>query len=255
MKMQATTVTKRSWRSVWRRQFLLQGCWNYEGMQNVGFAYAILPALREIYMNRPEEALKAVKRHLEFFNTQPSMGAMILGASVRLEERVAAGEADPRGIGTFKVGLMGSLGAIGDSFFWGALRPMASAAGVLLAMLHPAAGIVGLLIFYNVTHFTIRYRGFAAGKQGPEGAIVWLKQAALNIRAEDRKTAAAILGGAFAGVFAGRYALPGGVVPKVFGFLLFAAAVHLFTVLFRKAVSPSEILSLLLIIGVMILCM
>jgi len=58
---------------VWLRQFLLQGCWNYEGMQNVGFAYAILPALREFYSNRPEEGLKAVKRHLEFFNTQPAM--------------------------------------------------------------------------------------------------------------------------------------------------------------------------------------
>ncbi|HLO10406.1 MAG TPA: PTS system mannose/fructose/sorbose family transporter subunit IID, partial [Desulfobacteria bacterium] len=45
----------RSRSAVWRRQFLLQGCWNYEGMQNVGFAYAILPALRDFYANRPEE--------------------------------------------------------------------------------------------------------------------------------------------------------------------------------------------------------
>ncbi len=111
MTMPALATRSRS--AVWRRQLLLQGCWNYEGMQNVGFAYAILPALRDFYANRPEEALKAVKRHLEFFNTQPAMGALILGATVRLEERVAAGEADPRSIGTFKVGLMGSLGAIG----------------------------------------------------------------------------------------------------------------------------------------------
>jgi len=138
--MTAPALSAAARRAVWRRQFLLQGCWNYEGMQNVGFAYAILPALREFYAGRPEDALKAVKRHLEFFNTQPAMGAVILGAAVRLEERASAGDADARSIGTFKVGLMGSLGAIGDAFFWGALRPMASAAGAILALLHPLAG-------------------------------------------------------------------------------------------------------------------
>ena len=211
----------RSRSAVWRRQFLLQGCWNYEGMQNVGFAYAILPALRDFYANRPEEALKAVKRHLEFFNTQPAMGALILGASVRLEERVAAGEADPRAIGTFKVGLMGSLGAIGDSFFWGALRPMASVAGALLALLHPLLGIAAMLLLYNGVHLMIL---------------------------------AAILAGAYAGVFAGRFLIQGGGASHALAsFLLAAAAVHLFAVLFRKAVSPSEILSFLLFVGVLIL--
>lgn len=247
-------ITTRSRRAVWRRQFLLQGCWNYEGMQNVGFAYAILPALRELYANRPDEALKAVKRHLEFFNTQPAMGSVILGASVRLEERVASGEGDPRAIGTFKVGLMGSLGAIGDSFFWGALRPMASVAGALIALLHPLLGVGALLFFYNVTHLTIRRRGFAAGMEGPDGALEWLKRAAFNIRADDRKMLAAILGGAYAGVFAGRFAGQGGGALHSAAWLLLAAAlVHLYTVLFRKAVSPSEILSFLLFVGVLIL--
>jgi len=247
-------LTTRVRREVWLRQFLLQGCWNYEGMQNVGFAYAILPALREFYANRPEERLKAVKRHLEFFNTQPAMGAVILGAAVRLEERVASGEADPRAIGTFKVGLMGSLGAIGDSFFWGALRPMASVAGVLLAMLHPLLGIGALLLLYNSAHLALRWRGFAAGMEGPEGAVGWLKGAALNVRTEDRKLLAAILGGAYAGAFAGRFAVHGGGAPQALAwFLLSAAAVHLFSLLLRKAVSPSEILSFLLFVGVLIL--
>ncbi len=40
-------------RTVQFRQLLLQGCWNYEGMQNVGFAYCLLPALRHFYEGRP----------------------------------------------------------------------------------------------------------------------------------------------------------------------------------------------------------
>ncbi len=249
-----TVLARRSLGAVWRRQFLLQGCWNYEGMQNVGFAYAILPALRDFYAGRPEDALKAVKRHIEFFNTQPAMGALILGAAVRFEERIAAAEADPRAVGTFKVGMMGSLGAIGDSFFWGALRPMASVAGAMVALVHPILGIASLLVLYNVVHLTIRRRGFTAGLDGAECAVEWLKRAALNVRTDDRKLIAAILAGAYAGVFAGRFfAQGGGGLHDLASFLLAAAAVHLFAVLLRKAVSPSEILSFLLVVGGLIL--
>jgi len=252
--MTAPVLSRKGRRSVWLRQFLIQGCWNYEGMQNVGFAYAILPALREFYAGRPEEALKAVKRHLEFFNTHPAMGAVILGAAVRLEEGVAAGEADPRSIGTFKVGLMGSLGAIGDAFFWGALRPMACAAGAILAMLHPLAGIVALLALYNGTHLVVRSRGFAAGMEGQDGAVAWLKKAALNIKTEDHKLAAAVLGGAYAGVYAGRHTVLGGdAFHAVVLFAVGVGLIRLFTALFRKAVSPSEILSFLFLLGVLIL--
>ena len=102
---------------------------------------------------------------------------MILGAAVRLEERVAAGEADPRAIGTFKVGLMGSLGAIGDSYFWGALKPMASAVGGILALVNPVLGIVALLLLYNASHLAIRFRGFASGMGGEESAVRYLKEA------------------------------------------------------------------------------
>ena len=241
-------------RRVWLRQFLLQGCWNYEGMQNLGFAYSILPALRDRYEGRPEEFSRALKRHLEFFNTHPAMAAVILGATIRLEERVSGGEADPRAIGTFKVGLMGSLGAIGDSYFWGALKPMASVAGAILAFVHPLLGIAALLLLYNAAHIALRYRGFTAGLGGEESAVRFLKEAGFAGKAEDRKMIAAILSGAYAGVVASHTAHRfGGAWTELGVFLLAALAVHLYTVLFRKAVSPSEVLLLFLVIGALIL--
>ncbi len=241
-------------RKVWFRQFLMQGCWNYEGMQNVGFAYSILPALRDRYEGRPEEFSRALKRHLEFFNTHPAMASVILGAAIRFEERVAAGNADPRAVGTFKVGLMGSLGAIGDSYFWGALKPMASAAGAILAFVHPLLGIATLLLLYNSSHLVLRFRGYASGMEGEEGAVRFLKDAGFTGRTEERKMIAAILGGAYAGAVGSRAAyLFGGALLELGVFLVAALTVHLFTVLFRKAVSPSEVLLLLLIIGVLIL--
>jgi mannose/fructose/N-acetylgalactosamine-specific phosphotransferase system component IID len=241
-------------RKVWWRQFLFQGCWNYEGMQNVGFAYSILPALRHHYRERPEDLIKALKRHLEYFNTHPAMGGVILGATARMEERVASGEADPRAIGTFKVGLMGSLGAIGDSYFWGALKPMASVAGAILSLLHPVLGIAALLVLYNLSHVSVRLKGFAAGMEGEESAVRFLKGAGFTVRTEDRKILAAILGGAYAGVLGSKTAfLFGGAAPAFAFFLVALITVHLLTVLFRKAVSPSEILLFLLIIGTMFL--
>jgi mannose/fructose/N-acetylgalactosamine-specific phosphotransferase system component IID len=242
-------------RSIWFRQFLLQACWNYEGMQNVGFAYCMLPALRSLYDGRPDELLRALRRHLEFFNTHPAMAGVILGASVRLEERIEGGGADPRAIGTFKVGLMGSLGAIGDAFFWGSLKPMASVAGAILALVHPALGIVALLLLYNITHLTTRRQGFLAGVGGEEGAVRFLRESGLPARTEDRKMIVAVLGGAYAGAVGSRTAvLLEGEGGAAVAFLLVAAAtVYLFTVLLRKAVSPSELLLLLFIIGVLII--
>jgi PTS system mannose-specific IID component len=149
---------------------------------------------------------------------------------------------------------MGSLGAIGDSFFWGALRPMASVAGALLALLHPLLGIAAMLLLYNGVHLSVRRRGFAAGMEGQEAVVGWLKRAALNVRTDDRKLMAAILAGAYAGVFTGRLFVQGeSAAYALASLLLAAAAVHLFVVLFRKAVSPSEILSFLLFVGVLIL--
>jgi len=241
-------------RKVWMRQFLLQGCWNYEGMQNLGFAYSILPALRDSYKGRPEEFSRALKRHLEYFNTHPAMAGVILGAAIRLEEGIAEGKADPRAVGTFKVGLMGSLGAIGDSYFWGALKPMASVAGAILAFVHPLLGIATLLALYNFSHLSLRFRGFAAGMGGEESAVRFLKEAGITGRTEDRKMIAAILGGAYAGVVSSQAAhMFGGAWLELGVFLVAAFAVHLYTVMFRKAVSPSEVLFLLLLLGTLIL--
>ncbi|MFL5387875.1 MAG: PTS system mannose/fructose/sorbose family transporter subunit IID, partial [Myxococcales bacterium] len=86
-----TRVTKRSLARVFFRALFIQAAWNPRGMQNLGFADAISPALRELYPD-PADCAKAVSRHLEFFNCHPYMAAAILGGAVRLEERVANGE-------------------------------------------------------------------------------------------------------------------------------------------------------------------
>src|SRR5207237_1405628 len=76
----------------------------------------------------PARRAEAVARHLEFFNCHPYLAAAILGGAVRLEERVANGEASPQEVSSFKSALGPPFAALGDGFFWLALRPVAALA-------------------------------------------------------------------------------------------------------------------------------
>lgn len=90
----------------WRSQFL-QGSWNYERMQNVGWAYALIPAIKKLYTTK-EDRSAALKRHLEFFNTHPYVASPIIGVTLALEEERANGAAiDDAAIQGVKIGMMG----------------------------------------------------------------------------------------------------------------------------------------------------
>ena len=71
-----------------------------------------------------------------------------------------------------KQSLMGPYAAIGDTFFWGALRPCAGIIGVGLAWLGSILAPVAFLLVYTPAHIWVRARGFmegyARGKQGIE---------------------------------------------------------------------------------------
>ncbi len=59
-------------KKVWWRSTFLQGSWNYERMQNLGWAYAMIPAIKKLYTKKEDQAA-ALERHLEFFNTHPKV--------------------------------------------------------------------------------------------------------------------------------------------------------------------------------------
>ena len=66
----------------WRHQFL-QGSWNYERMQNGGWCYSLVPAIKKLYPNKDDQ-VKALKRHLEFYNTHPYVSAPVMGVTLAL---------------------------------------------------------------------------------------------------------------------------------------------------------------------------
>src|SRR5205814_9869611 len=84
------------------RASLLQATWNYERQQGVGWAWALEPALKRI---EPDPARRAARlaEHTAFFNTQPTMASLALGAVASLEERRAeTGAPDSEAIARIK---------------------------------------------------------------------------------------------------------------------------------------------------------
>ena len=141
------TLDKKIRRSVMLRSMFLQGSWNYERMQNGGWAYSLIPALKKLYPSG-EEAKEALKRHLEFFNTHPYVAAPIIGVTLALEEERANGaDIDDAAIQGVKVGMMGPLAGIGDPVFWFTVRPIV---GAIAASLATGGSIIAPLFFFIV---------------------------------------------------------------------------------------------------------
>ncbi|MGT2866135.1 PTS system mannose/fructose/sorbose family transporter subunit IID [Streptococcus fryi] len=156
-------------KKVWFRSQFLQASWNFERMQNMGWAYSIIPALRKLYTKK-EDQVAALKRHMEFFNTHPYVAAPILGVTLALEEDRANGaDIDDAAIQGVKIGMMGPLAGIGDPVFWFTVRPILGALGASLAV---TGNIVGPIIFFaawNILRMSFLWYtqefGYKSGKE------------------------------------------------------------------------------------------
>ena len=127
-------LSKKVRRAVCNRHQYLQGSWNYERMQNGGWCYSMIPAIKALYKD-PEDQKAALNRHLEFYNTHPYVSAPVIGVTLAMEEERANGAPiDDVAIQGVKVGMMGPLAGVGDPVFWFTVRPILGALGASLAL-------------------------------------------------------------------------------------------------------------------------
>lgn len=144
------TLTKKDRISVWMRSNFIQGSWNYERMQNGGWAYSMIPALKKLYKTKEDRAA-ALKRHLEFFNTHPYLASPIIGVTLALEEDRANGAPiDDVTIQGVKVGMMGPLAGIGDPVFWFTVKPIIGALAATMAISGNILGPILYFVLWNV---------------------------------------------------------------------------------------------------------
>lgn len=164
------------------RSFFIQALWNFERLQNVGFLFIIKPFIDEAYSDKAAK-FEALARHAVFFNTHPYMANVIAAVVSNVEGKKAKGDmSDKNDVNFIKSAMSGPLAAIGDSFFWGTLRPLMAFIAVFLVILFSGIfgdnsafdyGIIiplGFFVLYNSIHIPIRswlmFAGFKMDKEG-----------------------------------------------------------------------------------------
>ena len=151
------TLTKQDRKKVWWRHQFLQGSWNYERMQNGGWCFAMIPAIKKLYTTK-EDQIAALKRHLEFFNTHPYVASPVIGVTLALEEDKANGApVEDSAIQGVKVGMMGPLAGVGDPVFWFTARPILGALGASLAMGGSILGPILFFVLWNVIRWAFMW--------------------------------------------------------------------------------------------------
>jgi PTS system mannose-specific IID component len=216
--VEALVTVPLRWR-LFLRLPLLQAGFSDERRQGLGFAWAIDPALASAYALDAAGLAAARERHLASFNAQPCAAGLPLGVAAGLEARAAGGDA---GAAARAVALKAALGAAlsgsADAFFWGALRPLAAASAVFVAMMaarfdsaSPLAWGAGAGLFlFNAPALWARWTGVARGLSEGDGAAA--AAAALPAQAwirGARRAAAAMIIAAVWSVVASQFGVPG----------------------------------------------
>lgn len=146
-----------------RHNWALQWCWNYEKMQGSGYAYAMVPIVKELY-DGEERQCRELERHMQFYNTHPGTSALIFGAGVALEEG-----GQPEVHDSLKVALMGPLAGIGDTIQAVLVTPPFNIIGASLAAEGNAIGAIMATTLPLLALFVVRWPLFWYGyKKGTE---------------------------------------------------------------------------------------
>lgn len=155
--------------------FFSHASYNYERMQGLGFAHSMVPVIKRLFASREDRAA-AMSRHLVYYNSEPNVGAFILGATAALEERLAVeGKADANAVTALKTGLMGTISGIGDTLIQGTWIPVALMLGISLT---EQLGVLGPFIYALLAAVSIWGVGaasFVAGYRGGRRSIAaWI---------------------------------------------------------------------------------
>jgi len=242
VKVPPATLARCFWRSLF-----LQAAWNRRGMQNLGFAYAIDPALRALYRD-PERRRSALGRHLGFFNCHPYTAAAILGGAIHHEERVAAGSEAAGAPVAYKATLQGPLAAIGDGFFWTALRPFFGALAALGALLFGWPAVVAALTIYNAIHLTLRIGLFRTGYRRGDAIVGAIAGLSLPVVADRLRLGGAAVCGLSAAAVAVRAdllvrsgAVPVAVLAAALGYVALARGARLLPALYAAILAGAGV--------------
>lgn len=155
--------------NIYIRSFFLQGSFSSKYCQNMGFAFCIEPAGKELWKNS-EDNNKFLIRHSEYYNGNPFMITLVLGAVAKMEERLRyCDDITERDIHRFKRVAGSATGSAGDRLFWSNLRPFGIILGLLSAVFFGLWGVIVFLAVFNIPLLILKWHWLNAGyRLGPK---------------------------------------------------------------------------------------
>lgn len=175
-KTTTSKLTKKDISKVWLTYYLGAELSNsYERLQSLIFCTSMIPVLKKLYTTK-ETLSEALKRHLNFFNTEAIFGTIINGISVAMEEQKANGENVPdAAITGIKTGLMGPVAGMGDAIVWAGIMPLIIALFLPYAMEGSAmGGILPLVAYTGITlaiSYVLCHKGYELGRDSILGLL------------------------------------------------------------------------------------
>lgn len=161
-------LTKKDVKNAMLRSWCYQWLsFNYETMQSCGFTWFITPSLEKIYGDKEVVSEKANKYASAFYNTENTMGQIIHGAILGLEESGVDGVTDTSI--ALRTGLMGLFAGLGDSIFKVSSKVIFGSLAGYMALDNSIVGLILCIILCIFCNGFVRYWLFQGGyRQGVE---------------------------------------------------------------------------------------
>ena len=168
-------LTRKELLKNWALTYSSDTAYNYERLQALGQANAMVPVIRKLYPEDKERQVQELKKYFVFYNTEPSfIGTMIPGVAAAMEEQRANGAEDitDETINSLRTGLMGPIAGIGDTVSQGIVYPILAGIACSLAIDGSYVGPIFFEIAYKICLIGFGWNMYRLGYQKGKSFIL-----------------------------------------------------------------------------------
>lgn len=176
-KLSKTTLIK-----TWLWTTATEACYNYERLQALGAANAMITPIRALY-DDPARQVQELKKYMVFYNSEVfTVGPIIPGIACSMEEARANGaDVTDEDINSVRTGLMGPVAGIGDTVMQGILFPTLFGIGCSMALEGSFLGPILSFVLFEGAIFSCGYLMFMTGyQQGKSSLLKILKNGTID---------------------------------------------------------------------------
>ncbi|MGM0167023.1 PTS system, mannose-specific IID component [Enterococcus sp. AZ135] len=168
-------LTRKELLKNWALTYSSETAYNYERLQALGQANAMVPVIRKLYPEDKDRQVQELKKYFVFYNTEPSfIGTMIPGVAAAMEEQRANGAEDitDETINSLRTGLMGPIAGIGDTVSQGIVYPILAGIACSLAIDGSYVGPLFFEIAYKICLIGFGWNMYRLGYQKGKSFIL-----------------------------------------------------------------------------------